>query len=189
MIEFVLQNPDSDYEDSSAENRMNIDTYLKSKPNWEPALEDTTLNFYPLSVSQNSSFNPFGLIDFIIPQLYEIALRLKNNQFAILKTTGDWRPTFFIFEPKNNITCFSVLGILQEPYLSYYPLTNSPMFLNNNINQKEELYNYISLNRNDILPDQSLPEIKNIEFNTSQLICSLNEQANLGNELLEFLKT
>lgn len=189
MIEFILQNPDSEYGDSSAENRMNIDNYLKNKPDWEPALEDTNLIFHPLSGSQNLSFNPFGVIDFIIPQLDEIQQRLKNNQFAILKTTGDWTPSFFIFEPKDSITYFSVLGILPEPYLSYYPLTDSPMFLNNGTNQQEELYNFISSNQNDILPDESLPDIKNIEFNTSQLISSLNEQVKLGNELLEFLRT
>lgn len=188
MIEFILQNPDSDYEDSSAENRMNIEAYLKNKPDWEPALEDTTLNFYPLSASQNSSLNPFGVIDFIIPQLNEIQHRLKNNQFAILKTTGDWRPTFFIFEPKDDKTYFSVLGILPEPYLSYYPLTNSPMFFNDGRNQQDELYNFIGLKRNDLPPNPDY-DLNNIEFTTSQLISSLSEQAKLGNELLEFLKT
>ncbi|MDX6188816.1 hypothetical protein SGQ83_05610 [Flavobacterium sp. Fl-318] len=188
MIEFILQNPDSEYGDSSSQNNMNVDQYLKIKPDWEPALEDTTLNFHPLSISQNSRLNPFGFIDFILPQLTEIEQRLKNKQFAILKTTGDWTPTFFIFEPKDNITYFSALGLLPEPFSSYYPLTNSPMFINGDINQQEELYNFIRLNPNDITPDESYPDIKNIEFNTSQLILSLTEQVKLGNELIEFLR-
>lgn len=188
MIELILQNPNVEYGDSSDENMMSIDAYLKTRPDWTPALEDTALNFHALTESQNSSLNPFGLIDFIIPQLSEIQRRLKNNQFGILRTTGDWRPALFIFEPKDSTTYFSALGILPEPYLSYYPLAESPVFFSDDISQQNELYNYISSNRKSIVHDDSVPELQNIEFDTSELISSLGEQAKLGNELLKYLR-
>ena len=168
MIKFIIFNPEEDYDDSFPETAITIEEFLLDPPNWQPALEDIFLVFEPLDDSTNMECNPFGVINFIMPQLEEVANQIKNNQFAILRSSGDWKPSFFIFEPKGENTYFSLLGFLPEPFNSYYPLFESPIFTGENINQREELYKYVANNRENLKPNDfystSLKKIHNIEF-------------------------
>lgn len=192
MLKFLVYNPNDDYDESLPETAMGIEDFLRQKPAWTPALEDIFLVFDLFSESLNVDSNPFGVIDFILPQFIEAENRLREGKFAILRSTGDWRAAFYIFEPKKEITLFSLLGALPNPFSSYYPLIKSSMYIKGNINQRSELYNYIELNRTHLQPDNSFctsrKMIQNIAFPTKELLSDLIHQAELGKALIKYVK-
>jgi hypothetical protein len=191
MLKFVVYNPNEDFDEVLPESAMDIDTFLKQEPSWIPALEDIFLVFTSLTESLNSDLNPFGLLNFIIPQFNEISNRLKAGEFAVLRTAGDWTPSFFIFEPRKDITYLSLLGLLPFPLSTYYPCSQSPTFTKDNIDQRKELYSYIEKNRSHLKPDSSysnnLKMIQNVPLPQKDLLTALTQQIVLGKELLNHI--
>jgi len=191
MLTFYLYNPDDDNDDFLPESAVTIREYLDNTPLWKPQLENTILTFSGLSMVSNEDINNFGILPHLISQLEEVKKRLSKNQFALLKTSNYNESLFFIFKPKEDKTYFSLLGLLPSPYNTYYPLTESPFYFKD-VDQQKELYDFVESATENQWSDNligNLQNIKNIEYNTSELILSIEEQTRLGNELLEFLRT
>ncbi|MFH7012775.1 hypothetical protein ACHRV5_12950 [Flavobacterium sp. FlaQc-52] len=193
MLTFYLYNPaddDSFEDDFLPKSAINIRDFLDNPPFWKPNLEKVILIFNGISMSSDEDFNPFGILEHILPQLIELKKRLLNGEFALLRTCIYSEPLFFIFEPKGHLTCFSSLGRLPSPYYSYYPAAKSPNFFKE-VNQRKELYDFVESNNKGNWKETltgNLPEIKDIEYLTDPFMTSVNEQIELGNELIEFLR-
>ncbi|PXY46372.1 hypothetical protein [Flavobacterium hydrophilum] len=193
MITFYIYNPDDEEgnDDFPPRSAITISDFLENTPEWKPRLDKMIVLLSKISMSSNEDFNNFGILDHILPQLKELKERLLDRKFALLRTCIYSEPLFFIFEPKENKIYFSSLGILPQPYSGYYPLIDSPNYFKD-INQQKELYNFVELNNKNNWKETlngNLPNIQNIEYNTSELISSIDEQVILGNKLLEFLRT
>ena len=193
MMTFYIYNPDDEEgnDDFLPKTAIAIREFLDNTPEWKPRLDKMILLLSGISMSSNEDFNKFGILAHILPQLTELKDRLLEGKFGLLKTCIYSEPLFFLFEPKEDKTYFSSLGVLPEPYSAYFPLLNSPNHFPA-INQQKELYDFIELNNKNNWKETltgNLPKIQNIEYNTSQFISSINEQIKLGNELLEFLRT
>jgi hypothetical protein len=193
MITLYIYNPDDekDNDDFPPRSAITISAFLENTPEWKPRLDKMILLFSKISMSSNDDFNNFGMLDHILPQLNELKNRLLEGKFALLKTCIYSEPLFFIFKPKADKTYFSSLGILPLPYSAYFPLVESPNHFPG-VNQQNELYDFIELHNKENWKETlsgNLPNIENIEYNTSELISSIDEQVKLGNKLLEFLRT
>lgn len=193
MLTFYLYNPaddDSFDDDFLPKSAVTIRDYLDNPPEWKPNLEKTIVIFSGISMSSNEDFNKFGILEHILPQLIELRTRVSNGAFALLRTCIYSEPLFFIFEPKEDKTYFSSLGCLPTPYSGYYPLIHSPNHFKD-VNQQKELYDFITANNKNNWKETltgNLSEITAIEYPTDQFITSVNDQIELGNELIEFLR-
>ena len=182
-----------DYDESIPKSTITIEEYMACPPAWKHSSSDVFLVFDNLSDARNCDINPWGFIVHIIPQLIEAEKRLKQGKFALIKSCGDWIPSFFIFETKeNNIVYFSLLGFLPEPFNDYFPLKKSPQNIGNDlIRQDIELYDFVEANRAFLKPfpthfDPNVRTIQNIELNYDELLKALIQQAELGKRFEKF---
>ncbi|WP_166920247.1 hypothetical protein [Flavobacterium poyangense] len=190
MLTFYIYDPDDDDGDFLPSTAMTLKEYLQNPPSWKPQIENTILTFSGLPMLINDDINNFGILPHILSQLEEVKKRLLEDQFALLKTSNYNESLFFIFEPKEDNTYFSLLGLLPSPYSAYYPISDSPFYFKD-IDQQKELYTFIETTTEFNWADNligNLQKIKNIEYNTAQLVSSIEEQVTLGNELIEFLR-
>ncbi len=188
MLTFYVYNPEEDdhNDDFLPKSAMTIKEFLNNPPLWKPRLEKIILLFSGIPMSLNEDFNNFGVLCHILPQLVELKRRIFLGEFGLLRTCIQGEALFFVFEPKEDKTLFSSLGVLPDPYLAYYPLVDSPNYFEN-IDQQKELYQFIKSNNKNNWKQTltgNLQEIENIEYNTSQLILSLDEQIKLGQTLI-----
>jgi hypothetical protein len=191
MLTFYIYNPENDENDDFLpESAITIKEFLNNPPLWKPRLEKVIVIFSGISMSLNEDFNSFGILSHILPQLVELKRRILLGEFGLLRTCIQSEALFFVFEPKEDKTFFSSLGVLPAPYLSYYPLVDSPNYFKD-VNQQEELYEFIKSNNKDNWKQTligNISEIENIEYNISQLVSSIDDQVKLGHELIEFLR-
>ncbi len=188
MITLLVHNFDDDSFEFPPKTAITIEEYLKTKPNWKPHFSDTILMFDFLSNNVNDMMNVFGYLNSIIAQFIELEKRLADNKFAILRTHRDNPGSFYVFEPKDDVVCFSFLKDLPLPYQSFFPQVPSPQFHLGNFNQQLELYNYIEQNRNDLIPELQtfyIKEMLNVPFNKKDFLISLSKQVNLAQELIK----
>ncbi|WP_437823693.1 hypothetical protein [Tenacibaculum mesophilum] len=144
MITLCTFNPDDDYDLNFPESMTSLKDYVLDKPLWNMAPEDTLIIFDALSEEQNMQINKFGLLDFLIPQLEQVFIQLKEGKDTLLRTAGDYGATFFLFEPKGSMVYFSILGSFPNELNSYYPLLDSPLYTSEAVNQYEKLYDYLA---------------------------------------------
>ena len=187
MIQFMIYDPEDDFDKEFPESAMTIEAFFAQKPAWEPNREETFVVFDLFSEELNMEVNPFGILDFLFPQFLEAADRLRRGEFALIRTAGDWKSLFFILEPKQESIYLSVLGSLPENLSSYYPIKDSPFSTKEDVNQPEELYNYIAKHRSSLIPDleysEAIRAIRNVEFSGKDLISALERQGNYGREM------
>lgn len=167
-------------------NSLSIKAYLSSPPDWKAYLHNVIIVFDELSMDDNDSINGFGMLCNILPQLQEIADRLSENKFAILRTAGEHQAVFFILQPAGSKILFSSLTNLPPDYLDYFPLEKSPQFFMDGRNQRELLYDFVEkhANTHPANPQYAFLEyLKNIEMDYATLFQDLHEQIELGHKL------
>lgn len=191
MITFYIYNQeDDDNDDFLPKSAMTISDFFSNPPAWKPNLEKVILIFGNFPFMLNEDFNSFGILDHILPQLEELKIRLSKGEFGLLRTCTQSEALFFIFEPNEDVTFFSSLGVLPLPFNAYYPSANSPNYFKD-IDQQKLLYSFIKSNNKEnwkesLIGNHSL--IKNIEYKTDDLIKAIDEQVKLGNQLIKFLQ-
>ncbi|MDI9310935.1 MAG: hypothetical protein QM535_12030 [Limnohabitans sp.] len=190
MITFYVYNTEDDDDDFLPNSAITIDEFLESTPLWKPRLDKMILVFSGIPLTVNEDFNNFGILSHILPQLEELKLRLSNGEFGLLRTCIQGEALFFIFEPKEEITLFSSLGVFPSPFNNYYPLLDSPNYFKD-VNQQDDLYNFVRSNNTGNWKDSLIgnnPKIQKIEYETSKLIESIDEQIKLANQLISLMK-
>lgn len=178
--------PNEEFDDELPKSSLTLREYVQNLPSWEPDLEDTILMFPGFDDRAILDVNPFGFLDFILPQFQEALERLQKNQFALLSTCGEWTPIFLILEPHSEITYLSVLSQIPMPLRDFFALAKSRLRIQSEleINQKLELYNYLASNRANLRPTENASnyqrKIQNIPIDTTTLIKDLEEDIMAG---------
>ncbi len=189
MIELCVFRSDDDYDLNYPDSMYSIQDYMIDEPNWVPALEKTLLIFDALREDQNMEINKFGLLDFLVPQLKEVIVQLRSGKDALLRTAGDYGARFFLFELKNSKVYFSILGIFPDPLKTYYPLTNSPVYTTDEVDQKAELYTYLEQNKETLKRDSDCSllakTVHEIPMDAMNTIENLEQQVVWGEALLD----
>jgi hypothetical protein len=165
---------------------LTLKEYLTSPPDWEAYLNNIIILFDDLSMDDNDSINGFGMLSNILPQLQEMADRLSENKFAILRTAGEHQAVFFVLEPVGSKVLFSSLTNLPPDYLDYFPLKNSPQCFMDGRNQRDLLYDFVEKNGNSHPANPQydfLEYLKNRELDYATLLHDLREQIELGHQL------
>jgi hypothetical protein len=191
MLHLYVYDPQDDFDEGLPPSALRVSDYLKQRPNWVPALEETWLGLNLPGGEHLLELNPFGLLNFLVPQLEAATKRLEADQRALIRSAGDWTPVFLVLEPKDKVTLLSALSTIAEPWGGYYPLTKSPLFTPESLDQREALYTYVEENRELLRPGQSESRAKRalqgVELPTDELVQSLREEAHTGRHLLEIL--
>lgn len=167
---------------------LTLKKYLTSPPDWEAYLHNIIILFDDLSMDDNDSINGFGMLSNILPQLEEIADRLSENKFAILRTAGEHQAVFFMLEPAGSKVLFSSLTNIPTDYLSYFPVKQSPEFFMDGRNQRKLLYDFVEKHGNShpANPQYAFLEyLKNRELDYATLIRGIREQIELAHQLLK----
>lgn len=179
-----------DREHFPPDSALSIKDYLRSPPDWRPYLHNIIILFDGLSMDDNDSINGFGMLSNIVPQLEEMADRLSEHKFAILRTAGEHQAVFFILEPVGSKVLFSALTNLPPDYLDYFPLKSSPQFFMDGRDQRELLYDFVEKHGN-IHPAnpqyEFLEYLHDRELDYADLLHGLREQIALGHQLLKSL--
>lgn len=194
MLHLYVYNFDDDSDREPPPTALRVSDYLNYRPAWEPAFEDTWLLLDHFNCSETVPLidsNPFGLLNFLVPQMEEAALRLEAGERAVIRSAAEGRATFFVLEPEGRITRLSALTYLPEPWGSYYPLINSPSSDESEcVDQQKSLYDYIERYREELRPKSGMwqnrdqRDIQRLKLPTDELIVSLKEEAKAGYRLL-----
>lgn len=177
-----------DLENFPPNSAITLKEYLTSPPDWEAYLHNVIIVFDDLSMDDNESINGFGMLSNILPQLEEMADRLSENKFAILRTAGEHQAVFFMLEPAGSKIVFSSLTNLPEDYLSYFPLKKSPQFFMDGRNQRDLLYDFVEKQGNSHPPNPQyafLEHLKSRELDYATLLHGLHKQIELCKALLK----
>lgn len=189
MLHLYVYDPKDDFDEELPPSALPISAYLEQQPGWIPALEETWLVLEVSSGEPLLQLNPFGLLDFLVPQLEEAARRLEAGKLALIRSAGDWTPLFLALEPEGEVTRLSALATLPRPWSAYYPLSKSPFFTPESVDQREALYTYVEEHRGLLCPGQSASKaelaLQGVELPTDELVQSLREEAQKGRHLLE----
>lgn len=187
MIQFGVFDPEEDWDETYPDSLLTLKKFLATRPSWQPDFSDTFLLFEQLSESQNLSINPFGYLNFLSPQLSEIALRLSQGKFAALRSAGDWTPSFYWFEPEGETCYFSHAGRLPIQFESLFTLTDSQFFSEKKQEERNQFYTHVSsqTKRQRNSENLSLVEksIWRIPFPIDGIIGSLITQVELVDQL------
>lgn len=165
---------------------ITIKAYLASPPDWKPFLDNIIILFDDLSMDDNDSINGFGMLSNILPQLEEMADRLSEHKFAILRTAGEHQAVFFMLEPVGSRVLFSSLTNLPMDYINYFPVKTSPVFFMDGRNQRDLLYDFVEKHGNSHPANPQydfLEYLKNRELDYATLLGDLREQIALGRQL------
>jgi hypothetical protein len=89
------------------------------------------------------------------------------------------------------VTRLSALATIPRPWGAYYPLTRSPFFTPESVDQQEALYAYVEEHRELLRLGQSASAdegaLQGVELPTGELVQSLREETSAGRHLLEIL--
>lgn len=187
-IKLYVYDWDDDRENFPPNSAITLKDYLTSPPAWKPYLHNIIILFDGLSMDDNDSINGFGVLSNILPQLEEMADRLSENKFAILRTAGEHQAVFFVLEPVGSKVLFSSVTNLPMDYIDYFPLKKSPQFFMDGRNQRELLYDFVEKHGNSHPANPQydfLEYLKNRELDYAPLLDSLREQIELGHQLLK----
>lgn len=182
--------PDEGFDDELPESALTLREYIQNPPGWKPDLENTILTFPAFDDRAVWDINPFGFLDFIVPQFQEVRERLQQKQFALLRSCGEYTPFFLILEPQAEITYLSALSEIPMPIGDFLPLAKSPFRFQSEleINQKIELYQYVASNRLNLRPGEKVSyskrALQNIPLDTETLLKALEEDFLAGQEFL-----
>jgi hypothetical protein len=175
-----------DRENFPPDSALTIKDYLTSPPAWKAYLHNIIILFDDLSMDDNESINGFGMLSNIVPQLEEMAERLSENKFAILRTAGEHQAVFFILEPVGSKVLFSALTNIPMDYLGYFPLKKSPEFFMDGRDQRALLYDFVEKHGN-IHPAnpqyEFLEYLHDRELDYATLLHGIREQIELGHQL------
>lgn len=192
MLRLHVADPGENHETSRPPSSLTIADYLRQRPVWEPALEDTFLFLDAPGGEHFDALNPFGVLDFVVPQLREAADRISVGQFALLRTAGDWTPAFFVLEPDGGTTFLSMIASPPSPLDRFFPLARSPFFDGSSMDQRGALYAYVTDHREELRllpPTFGADEraVQQLPIPTSALLRGLRDDVRAASELNRYL--
>lgn len=187
-IKLYVYDWNDERENFPPDSAITIKEYLTSPPDWKAYLHNVIILFDDLSMDDNDSINGFGMLSNILPQLEEMADRLSEHKFAILKTAGEHQAVFFMLEPVGSKVLFSSLTNLPMDYLGFFPVKKSPEFFMDGRNQRELLYDFVEKHGHSHPANPQydfLEYLKNRELDYASLLYGVRGQIELGHQLLK----
>lgn len=182
VLTLLVFDPAEEYDELPTSARS-IAAYLTAPPAWRPDPMRTLLACDALTSSENDDLNTFGILEHVVPQLEEASARLGRGELAVL-CTSVFNPSVYVrLDPRpDGTTTWTNLGMLPQPYGSYYPLAASPFFAGVGIDQRAALYAYLEHGGAGEWhrPARAL-------LDTARLRAALDEQAALGTGLIAHL--
>jgi hypothetical protein len=124
----------------------------------------------------------FGRLEWIAPQLDEVASRLDAGALGLLRSAGDCPADFLAFDRLGDEVVVWGLGRLPEPYRSYFPLEHSgyiALGAEANVDQRATLYAHVERHRHELppLPGHPVSGVRGLRWPVAPTIAALREDA------------
>lgn len=191
MLELYVYDPDEGFDkEQPPATALRPDQYLRERPPWVPDLGECLLLLRDGAGDRLLEINPFGWLHELSAQLDEAARRLDRNQRALIRSCGDWTPTFLALEPDADVTRLSVLMPLPTDLESYLPSRSRPAH-DGAVDEGAMLYAYVEAHRDELRPGPTTSpmvslvkrRLQDLPLPSAGLPAALREEARAGMEL------
>jgi hypothetical protein len=194
MLKLYVYDPAEGFDKELPATALRPVEYLRERPPWVPDLGECLLLLDPSAGDRLLEINPFGWLHELSAQLDEAACRLDGNQRALIRSCGDWTPTFLALEPDGDVTCLSVLMPLPTDIDWYLPSRRPPADAGA-VDQGAVLYDYVEAHRDELRPGPTTSpmvslikrRLQNLPLPSAGLPAALREEARAGMELYRTL--